>query len=136
MKKLKAGSLQLVTFIVVVIALLLASFIILIHVHKQFRIKTNHLIETVRLADQGTHYVLNKETIDNDTVSIPLNDEPYKSLSIHKSFWGTFEKVLSKAKIKNTTLFYGVMNKLFLKCKLILPQKIHIWKYRTVQIVS
>ena len=104
MKKLKAGSLQLVTFIVVVIALLLSSFIILIHIHKQFRIKTNHVIETVGLVDKGISYLLQSESIAADTISVPLYDEDYKSVKVHKSFWGVFEKAYSKAKIKHTAL--------------------------------
>ena len=104
MKKLKAGSLQLVTFIVVVIALLLSAFIILIHIHKQFRIKTNHVIETVGLVDKGINYALQKENINTDTVSLSLHEDDYKSLKVHKSFWGVFEKVYTKAKIKNTVL--------------------------------
>lgn len=104
MEKLKAGSLQLVTFIVVVIALLLSSFIILIHIHKQFRIKTNHVIETVGLVDKGIGYILQNESIGNDTISLPLNDEDYESIEAHKSFWGTFEKAYSKATIKNALL--------------------------------
>lgn len=104
MEKLKAGSLQLVTFIVVVIALLLSSFIILIHIHKQFRIKTNHVIETVGLVDKGIGYILQNESIGKDTISLPLHDENYKSIKAHRSFWGTFEKVHSKARIKHTML--------------------------------
>ncbi|WP_418639276.1 hypothetical protein [Winogradskyella sp.] len=104
MKKLKAGSLQLVTFIVVVVALLLSAFIILIHIHKQFRIKSNHIIETVGLVDKGIGYVLLSEDNRKDTISILLFDEDYKSVKAHKSFWGTFEKVYAKAKIKNTIL--------------------------------
>jgi len=104
MKKLKAGALQLVTFVVVVIALLLSSFILLIHIHKQFRIKTNHTIETVALVNKGVKAVLHDKIILKDTVSINLYDEAYKSLKVHSSFWGSFEKVYAKAKIKNKTI--------------------------------
>ncbi|WP_299101947.1 hypothetical protein [uncultured Winogradskyella sp.] len=101
MIKLKAGSLQLVTFIVVIIALLLSSFIILIHVYKQFRIKTDHAIESVGLADRGISHLLQNESRVYDTISIQLNTDDYKSVKVHKSYWGTFEKVISKAKIKS-----------------------------------
>lgn len=104
MKKLKAGSLQLVTFIVVVIALLLSAFIILIHIHKQFRIKTNHVIETVGLVDKGINHILHNESIVSDTISMPLYNEDYKSVKAHKSFWGIYEKIYSEASIKNNTI--------------------------------
>lgn len=104
MKKLKAGSLQLVTFVVVVIALLLASFVLLTYIHKQFSIKTNHTIEAVALVNNGIDELLKNESFEKDTILLNINDEDYKSLKIYKSFWGTFEKVHSKAKIKNKTL--------------------------------
>jgi hypothetical protein len=104
MKKLKAGSLQLVTFIVVVIALLLASFIVLIHIHKQFRIKTNHIIETVSLVDKGIQNALHQKNSNKDTTTLVLDNADYKSIKIHKDFWGTYEKMYSKATIKHITL--------------------------------
>ena len=104
MKKLKAGSLQLITFIIVVIALLLSAFIVLIHVHQQFRLKTNHTIETVAIVNRGISKVLYNKVTLNDTVLINLKDEDYKSLNVHRSFWGSFEMIHSKAKIKHTIL--------------------------------
>jgi hypothetical protein len=104
MKKLKAGSLQLVTFIVVVIALLLASFIVLIHIHKQFRIKTNHIIETISLVDKGIQHALHQKNSNKDTTTLVLDDSDYKSIKIHKGFWGTYEKMYSEASIKHITL--------------------------------
>lgn len=104
-RKVKASSLQLVTFIIVVIALLLSSFLILMHVHKQFRIQTDYLIETVRLSDQGIQYSLSNTIKTNDTIDIDLHDEDYKSLKIEKSFWGVFEKVYAESRIKNKTFY-------------------------------
>lgn len=104
MMRLKAGALQLVTFIVVVIALLLASFIMLIHVHKNFRLKTDHTIETVTMVNHGIDELLKLKSSNNDTTVIKLYDEDYKSLKVHRSYWGSFEKLHSKAKIKTITL--------------------------------
>ena len=98
--KLKAGALQLVTFIVVVIALLLSAFLILMHVHKQFRLQTNHTIETIRLADQGIQYALSNTIEIQDTVGIDLFDEQYKSLQVKKGFWGVYEMLYSESRIK------------------------------------
>lgn len=100
MKKIKAGALQMVTFIVVVIALLLSSFLILIHIHKQFRIQTNHVVEMVKLTDRGVQHALSETIQIEDTTAIPLFDETYKSLIIKTSFWGIFKKVYTKAEIK------------------------------------
>lgn len=104
MKKLRAGSLQLVTFIVVVIAILLSSIILLIHIHGQFRLKSNLTIETVSLVNNGINGLLQNNEVRKDTVSLPLHDEDYKSLKVHSGFWGCYEKLYAKAKIKNTEL--------------------------------
>ncbi len=102
--KLKAGALQLTLFIVVVIALLLASFLILVHTHKRFNIQTDFVIETIDNANRGINYSLNNSIKLNDTTSINLNDEDYKTLKIHRDFWGLFEKVTSTSSIKNKTI--------------------------------
>ncbi|WP_040278286.1 hypothetical protein [Psychroserpens damuponensis] len=103
MKKLKAGTLQLVTFIMVVIALLLASFLILNHVHKQFRLQTFHTIEMIHLSNTGISHSLSQVDTIIDTLTIPLFDEAYKSLKIKTDFWGIYEKVYSQASIKQKT---------------------------------
>ena len=101
MKKLKAGSLQLVTFIVVIIALLLSALILIIHIHKKFRIKTNHVIESIGLVDKGVNYAIYNDINNKDTLSIDLNDESYKSLKLQKEFWGVYEKIYTEARIKS-----------------------------------
>ena len=104
MKKLKAGALQMVTFIIVVIALFLSSVLILMHVHKQFRLQTNHTIEVVKLADRGIHYQLPESTEFNDTINMSLLDEDYKTLKLKRGFWGIYERMSSSAQIKNKTI--------------------------------
>ena len=101
--KLKAGALQLTLFIVVVIVVLLASFLILVHTHQRFQIQTDFVLETIENTNKGIYYALQNETSLNDTVSIDLLDEDYKSLNIHKAYWGIFEKVVAKSQIKNKT---------------------------------
>ena len=105
--KLKAGALQLTMFVVVVIALLLAAFIILIHTHKTFKIQTDFVIETVNNTDKGIHHALINSFQWNDTVSVNLNDEDYKTLKVHRDYWGFFEKVTAVSKIK-TKIFKKV----------------------------
>lgn len=104
MKKLAAGALQLVTFIGVIIALLLATFLVLIHGHKQFKIKTSHTIETTALIDKAMHQLLDEETVFFDSLSPSLADSDYKSIKIHKSYWGGFQKGYASAAIKHTKL--------------------------------
>ncbi len=77
--KLKAGALQLTLFIVVVIAILLASFLVFSHTHNQFKTQTDFVIEIVKNADKGINFSLNNSINLKDTVSVDLNDENYKT---------------------------------------------------------
>ncbi|WP_299272399.1 hypothetical protein [uncultured Psychroserpens sp.] len=104
MRTLKAGALQMVTFIIVVIALFLSSILILMHVHKQFRIQTNHTIETVKLLDEGIHYQMPKTVTTDENRTMSLIAEDDKSLKLTKGFWGVFEQMHVEAQIKNKKL--------------------------------
>jgi hypothetical protein len=99
--KLKAGALQLTIFIVVVIALLLASFILLVYTHKQFQVQSDFIIEATKNADRGIDYTLLHTISTGDTTIIDLKDEDFKTLYVHRDFWGVFEKVTSVSQIKN-----------------------------------
>ncbi|PQV48800.1 hypothetical protein CLV33_1045 [Jejuia pallidilutea] len=98
--KVKAGALQFTMFITVVIALLLLAFIILVHTQKQFKIKTAFVKETVFNAEKGIGYAIENSIIGNDTVTLDL-DQDFKTLKIHRDYWGVFEKVSSDARIKH-----------------------------------
>lgn len=99
--KFKAGALQLTTFIIVVIALLLTAFILLVHVHKQFQVQSDFIIETTKQSNEGIDYVLQNSIPLRDTTSIKLDGEDYKTLKIYRGFWGVFEKIVSAATVKN-----------------------------------
>ena len=99
--KLKAGALQLTLFIVVVIALLLASFLILVHTHQRFQVQTDFVIETVENTNKGINYALQNSVQLNDTLQLNLLGEDYKTLKIHKAYWGIFEKISAQSQIKN-----------------------------------
>lgn len=101
--KLKAGALQLTMYVVVVVALLLTGFILFTHTHKRFTIQSEFVKETVNNADRGVHYALLNHLKTKDTTIVHLNDEDYKSLHVHKDYWGLFEKLTAVSKIKSNT---------------------------------
>ncbi len=101
--KVKAGALQLTMFIVVVIALLLTSFIILIHTNKRFKLQTDFVKETIVNTERGINYVLQNQIIQKDTLQINLQDEDFKTLKVHRDYWGVFEKAVSTSKIKHNS---------------------------------
>lgn len=102
--KIKAGALQVTLFVAIVIALLLTAFIVLVHTHKTFSIQTDFIIEASKNSNKGIYYSLNNQIRLNDTVTIPLKAQDYKSLKTYRAYWGIFEKVTSIASIKNKTL--------------------------------
>lgn len=102
-QKVKAGALQLTMFIVVVVAVLLAAFIILVHTHKQFKIKTDFVLETIENANKGISYVLQNDIGQNDTLQINQQDEDHKTVKVHRDYWGLFEKATAISKIKTNT---------------------------------
>ena len=102
-KKIKAGALQLTMFIVIVIALLLASFIILVHTHKRFNLQTDFVLETIDNTNKGIDYMLQNEIGLNDTIHINLHDGDYKTFKVYREYWGLFEKATSISKIKTNT---------------------------------
>lgn len=99
--KLSGGAMQLALFIVVVIALLLASFVILVNTHNRFNIQTDFVLETVEKANEGITYALRNEIAHNDTLIVDLNDEEYKTLKVYQDHWGLFEKVISSSQVKS-----------------------------------
>lgn len=101
--RVKAGALQFTMFIVVVIALLLSTFVLLLHTHKTFGIQTDLTLETISNMDKGIKYALENEIRLKDTVTVFLQDESYKTLKVHQGFWGVFGKVTAVSKIKNKT---------------------------------
>lgn len=98
--KVKAGALQMTLFIVVIIALLLATFVIFLNTYKQFNVQTDFVIETTQNANKGVEYALNNRIRLNDTTFVKL-DEDYKTLKIAEDYWGFFERIFSVSSIKN-----------------------------------
>ena len=101
--KHKAGALQLTTYIIIVIALLLTGFILLIHTHKQFALQSDTIINTIKRTDEGIRYASNQNILPRDTFNLESTNIPNSTLKLHKDYWGVFEKVKSISSIRNKT---------------------------------
>lgn len=99
--KLKAGALQLTTFISVVVALLLISFVLLINLHKYYRIDSRLLINSVHKSHEGIEYALNNYIPLVDSLLINEEANSGFDISLNRGYWGVFEKVISIAQIKH-----------------------------------
>ena len=92
MLKIKAGALQFVLFIGVVIILLLLTFVSLSHAHALFGKKTDLLIHTVKRTNLGLDYAMKTNMGLYDTITLQIQIEGQIDLKGVKEFWGVFEK--------------------------------------------
>ncbi len=90
--KIKAGALQFVLFIGVVIALLLLTFVALSHAHSLFGKKTELLVETVKQSNLGLDYAMKTQMVLNDTLPLPTPLKNQIEVKGIKEYWGIFEK--------------------------------------------
>ncbi len=98
--KLKAGALQFTMFIIVMIALLLASFILIVHFHKRFKDDTTLLIKAVNLSNNSITQLLNNpELIPN--LNSELDTESLVEIDL--GYWGIFETIKVTTTVKKKT---------------------------------
>lgn len=100
---IKAGALQVTLFVAIVIALLLTAFILLVHLQKKITVDGGFVHEVIENTNNGIEYTLVNTVQLGDTVTIDLKNESYKSLKVHRTYWGVFEKMTSTSKIKSKT---------------------------------
>lgn len=98
--KLKAGALQLTTFIMIVVIILLLSFVLLTQTHRQFSVQTSFIIDTVKATDQNMFNALEDLQVTNDTI-VHFDGDKQKTQKIYSDFWGVFHKITSSTQIKN-----------------------------------
>ena len=114
--KINAGALQFTLFIGVLIALMLASFLLLSHINKTFQQKTDMLLETIQLADDGIAWASGYSSyVDKVTNNQYPDLKDYQSLVMTSTYWGTFEWIKSTAYSKKysferNALFGGRQN--------------------------
>lgn len=98
--KVKSGALQFVVFTGLVIAILLAAFVTLTHVHTLFKKQTGLAIKTIKNVDLGLGASLNGGLSGGPLF---LEDETNESVIIKKEVWGIFEKITTTATLKKNS---------------------------------
>ena len=74
--KIKAGALQMTTYITVIIALMLFTFVLFIHTHKKIQVKHELALQTIQLSELGVHYVLNNNINFSDSLDLKFEQFP------------------------------------------------------------
>ncbi len=99
-EKIKAGALQFAILISVVIALLLAGFILLTYTHQRLTKHIDIAGETIQLSHSGVAYAQQIDIPYNEEFSPELEGMADGELEIVKTHWGIYDKLISKARRK------------------------------------
>ncbi|MEP0262325.1 hypothetical protein [Dokdonia sp.] len=101
--KIKAGALQFAILISVVIAVIISAFILLTYMQLQFAKQLERSSNTIKLSHMGIAYAKQQPLIYGDSIEIPIENELKEELTVIRTHWGIFDKVLALAKSKNFT---------------------------------
>jgi hypothetical protein len=93
--KLKAGALQFVVFVAVLIALLLSGLMLYAYTFLYMKEQSKGAIENIQLSDTGIEYLLQQERINTDTLALDFIKKENQTLKGHLSSWGIFEKAFT-----------------------------------------
>ncbi|PQJ76531.1 hypothetical protein [Polaribacter glomeratus] len=104
-KKIKAGALQYVLVISVIIAIIIFAFISLVYLQQKMTIKHGFTKEAIANVQMSFEY-LKQKNIDYNTettlnFSEDENEKEYKTTTILKKHWGIFDLGVATSKVKN-----------------------------------
>ncbi len=97
--QLKAGALQFVTYIVIVIALLLSMLLLYTHLNVKFMAQGKAQIEAIRLAENSIIRCLHEDFDGNDSLVLTSGENTF--VSIKTTPWGIFDLVIAKSRIRD-----------------------------------
>jgi hypothetical protein len=98
--KIKAGALQFATLISVVIAVLLAAFILLTYTQLQFTRQLGLSEKLIQQSHDGMAYVKQKDIPYNQHIEVALEGNFLGTLTLEQTHWGIFDKVISRASLR------------------------------------
>lgn len=98
LKKIKAGSLQLVLFVGAIIAVLLVSFVLLTYVHTLFLKKTDVTVEVIQAADFALTQALLENPKEGEVRTMVYPNDLNIETAVTKSYWGLLPLYRATAK--------------------------------------
>lgn len=101
--RIKAGALQYVIFVSLLIAILLATFFTLTYIQQQFKLNTNFYKEAVFNADQGFISIASANRIYESPQFILRDEEKGNEVRYVRSRWGIFDKISLSSRVKNNS---------------------------------
>ncbi|WP_157594944.1 hypothetical protein [Psychroflexus tropicus] len=97
--KVKAGALQLVVFVTVIIALLLSSFILYVHLNTMYKQDNTLTIEAIKVTDAGFKWMETHEITYRDTLRTQISER--ESFKVVKKHWGLLDAVSIIGEVQN-----------------------------------
>ena len=101
LKKIKAGALQYVLVISVIIAIIVFAFISLIYLQQRMNSKHQFTKETIANTQLGFDYLKLKNIAYNSEIKLDFTDNPQATTTITKKHWGIFDLAIVTSQIKN-----------------------------------
>ena len=99
--KIKAGALQFAILISIVIAVIISAFILLTYMQLQYAKQLERSSNTIKLNHMGIAYAKQQAIRYDDSIQVPLSNVLDEELTVIKTHWGIFDKVVSVSKSKN-----------------------------------
>lgn len=99
-KKIKAGALQYVLVISLIIAILVSAFISLIYLYQKMAFKYSFTKEAIANTQMGFEYLKGNQVSYNQEIKLPFNNFNAKTYLL-KKHWGIFDVATVRSKVKN-----------------------------------
>lgn len=102
-KKIKAGALQFAILVSVVIAVVISAFVLLSYTQQQFTKRSQYAALAIKLANSGMDYIKQVDLVYDDSITFSPEGSVKENITLFKSHWGIYDKVISIGKSKNFT---------------------------------
>lgn len=100
-QKIKAGALQYVLVISIIIGILIFAFISLVYLQEKMSIKHSFTKEAISNTQMGFDYFKENEVPYNEKVVLPFIENTLATTTIEKQHWGIFDLAIVTSKVKN-----------------------------------
>ena len=100
-QKIKAGALQYVLVISVIIAIIIFAFISLVYLQQRMSIKHSFTKEAIANTQMGFEYLKSNQIPYDEQIILPLFENEEANTSIIKKHWGFFDIAIITSKVKN-----------------------------------
>ncbi|SNR15449.1 hypothetical protein [Tenacibaculum jejuense] len=102
--KVKAGALQYVLVIAIIIFIVLFAFVQLINLQQKLGVKKNLYQKAVLQADNGFRYLASKSIENNTIKKVQFSENDQEEVTIEQKYWGIFDVAKITSKVNKETI--------------------------------